>query len=85
MPRQRLPLPAPTTDKVQKKMSSAQGVGHEEPDYPRGSEEAVSRSESAPQRDAAAIDYLPLAEEESKGTVKRRSGGSRGPHQAPNR
>jgi hypothetical protein len=61
----------------------AQGVGLEESDYPRGSEEAVSRSESAPQRDAAANDYLPLAEEESKGTVQRRSGGSRGRSQAP--
>ena len=73
------------TEKVQKKTSAAQGVGLCEPDYPRGSKEAVSRSESAPQRDAAANDFLPLAEEESKGTVKRRSGGSRGPHQAPNR
>ena len=55
-------------------MSSAQGVGHEEPDYPRGSKEAVSRSESAPKRKAAANDYLPKAEEESKGTVERRAG-----------
>jgi hypothetical protein len=45
------------TEKVQKKMSVAQGVGLKEPDYPCGSEESVSRSESAPQRDAAANDY----------------------------
>ena len=61
----------------------AQGVGLEETDYPRDSEGAVSRSESAPQRDAAASDYLLKAEEESKGTVQRRSGGSRGRSQAP--
>ena len=50
-------------------MSAAQGVGLEEPDYPRGSEEAVSRSESAPQRDAAANDYPVHREGERKGTV----------------
>jgi hypothetical protein len=38
-------------------MSLAQGVGLKEPDYPCVSEESVSRSESAPQRDAAASDY----------------------------
>ena len=65
----RLPLSAPPTDNVQKKMPAAQGVGHEEPDYTRGSKEAVSRSESAPQRVAAVNDYLPKAEEVSKGTV----------------
>ena len=57
MPRQRLPFSAPTTEKVQKKMSVAQGVGLKEPDYPCDSEESVSRSESDPQRDAAASDY----------------------------
>ena len=38
-------------------MTAAQGVGLEESDYPRVSEGAVSRSESAPQRDAAANDH----------------------------
>ena len=38
-------------------MSEAQGVGLGESDYPCVSEESVSRSESAPQRDAAASDY----------------------------
>ena len=38
-------------------MSEAQGVGLKEPDYPCVSKELVSRSESAPQRDAAASDY----------------------------
>ena len=51
------PLSAPATEKVQKKMSVAQGVGLKEPDYPCVSEDAVSRSESAPQRDAAASDH----------------------------
>ena len=55
----RLPLSAPPTDKVQKKMSSAQGVGREGPDYPRDSAEAVSHSESAPKRKAEVNDYLP--------------------------
>ena len=50
-------------------MAEAQGVGLEERDYPRGSEEAVSRSESAPQRDAAANDYPVQREGERKGTV----------------
>ena len=60
-----IPLSAPPTEKVQKKMSVAQGVGLEEPDYPCGSEEAVSRSESAPQRDAAANDYPATGGKES--------------------
>jgi hypothetical protein len=43
--------------KSPEKVSEAQGVGLYEPDYPCVSEDAVSRSESAPQRDAAASDH----------------------------
>ena len=43
--------------KSPEKVTVAQGVGLKEPDYPCVSEESVSRSESDPQRDAAASDY----------------------------
>ena len=59
------PLSALATEKVQKKMSVAQGVGLKEADYPCVSEESVSRSESAPQRDAAANDYPAKGRKES--------------------
>jgi len=54
--------------KSPEKVSVAQGVGLEEPDYHGDSEDTVSRSESVPQRDAAVDDHLSKTEGEDKGT-----------------
>jgi hypothetical protein len=55
--------------KKSEKVSTAQGVGLEEPDYHGGSEDTVSRSESVPKRAAAGDDHLSQTEGEDKGTA----------------